>query len=57
MRQLALFALLPLLLVGCADEPDKKTVQPDVSAGKALWTGKGLRRVFRIWRHKWMHIF
>ncbi len=36
MRHLALIALLPLLLVGCADEQEAKTAQPDVNAGKAL---------------------
>ncbi len=36
MRQLALIALLPLLLVACADEQEAKTPQPDVNAGKAL---------------------
>lgn len=36
MRHLALIALLPLVLVGCADEQESKTAQPDVNAGKAM---------------------
>ncbi len=36
MKHLALFACLSLLLAGCADEQETKTVQPDVNAGKAL---------------------
>ena len=36
MRHLALIALLPLLLVGCADNQEAKTAQPDVNAGKAM---------------------
>ncbi len=36
MRHLALIALLPLLLVACADKPESKTAQPDVKAGKSL---------------------
>jgi cytochrome c553 len=36
MRHLALIALLPLVLVGCADEKKPQTAQPDANAGKAL---------------------